>query len=97
MRLHSLDESHALDELAQLARCDRSGNVRPKHLATQCDVDLEHLGAERHRREAGIHAARVIREPNRTTVTLAEEPEQVEPYLLGRARVLRRALQHSKR
>ena len=57
MRAHPLDEADALDQLPQLRGRHRRDDVRAEHLARQRDVHLEHVHAERGRREPGIDRA----------------------------------------
>ena len=93
MGLHRFDKANALDQLAQLAGCHRSGHVGAEHLAAQCDVYLQHFGAKRHRREGRIHLTGVIGEPRGTAIALPQEWNEVDPHTLRRTRVYGCALQ----
>ena len=97
VREHRLDRADPLDEVLELVGLERERGVGPVELAREREVLLDHDRPERDRRERGVVAERVVGEADRPAVALAQLGEHVQADVLGRRRVLGRALEHRRR
>jgi len=94
---HAFDEADPVHQLAQLGGGERSDDIGPEHLATEGQMDFQHLGPEHRCGDAGIDRRRVVREPDGTAKALTEVRDEIHADPLGRARVHRGALHHRER